>query len=213
MSSAIAIPAPPSRSRLLFRFFAGAGAGAAACCIRVPETWDWAGEEAGVSTYVARDGAGRDGACSTTVEVGEGVSTAVLAGAGAGSFAARSTAVRTAAKWGIALPVALAAVNFALDPVFRATLGAPFAARVAVSLALLLPSGFLMGFGFPMGMIRFGDEAKAWYWALNGAFSVLASVLSLAAAMAFGFAAVAYAGAGCYVAAVGLFRWGSGRNR
>ena len=58
-------------------------------------------------------------------------------------------------------------------------------------------------------MIRFGDEAKAWYWALNGAFSVLASVLSLAAAMALGFTAVAYAGAACYVAAVALLRWGA----
>jgi hypothetical protein len=180
--------------------------------IRAPELWKGSGyftaiglafllvEAAWVQRFILYLG---HPSYATTV-----VLAALLAGAGAGSFTARRTAVRTAANWAIALPVALAIVNAALDPVFQATLGAAFPARVGVSLLLLAPSGFLMGFGFPMGMIRFGDEAKAWYWALNGAFSVLASVLSLAAAMAVGFTAVAYAGAGCYVGAVLLFRWG-----
>lgn len=180
--------------------------------IRAPELWKGSGyftaiglafllvEAAWVQRFILYLG---HPSYATTV-----VLAALLAGAGAGSFAARKTAVDVAAKWAIVLPVALAIVNAMLDPVFRGTLGAPFPARVGVSLLLLAPSGFLMGFGFPLGMIRFGDDAKAWYWALNGAFSVLASVLSLAAAMAMGFTAVAYAGAGCYVAAVGLFRWG-----
>jgi hypothetical protein len=133
---------------------------------------------------------------------------ALLAGAGAGSFAAARTPVGTAVRWGPLLPAGVAAANLLMGPAFHATLGWPFAARVATSLALLLPTGFLMGFGFPMGMIRFGDRARAWYWAMNGAFSVVGSVSSLALAMLVGHAAVAYAGAACYVVALGLMAWG-----
>jgi hypothetical protein len=131
---------------------------------------------------------------------------ALLAGAGLGSFAARRADVALVGAWGIVLPASLAAVNFALEPAFRVTLGWPFAGRVLLSIALLVPAGFLMGFGFPMGMIRFGDAAKPWFWAMNGAFSVLGSVSSLALAMLWGHTAVGYAGATGYVAALLLFR-------
>ena len=50
-----------------------------------------------------------------------------------------------------------------------------------------------------------GDEAKAWFWALNGACGVFAGVCSLALAMAFGFEAVAWMGVGGYVIAGLLF--------
>jgi hypothetical protein len=129
---------------------------------------------------------------------------ALLLGAGAGSIVSSRLGMAPVRRWGLALPVLLAIVNAALDPVFRATLGLPFATRVASSLALLMPAGFLMGFAFPMGMIRFGDSRKAWFWALNGAFSVLASVSSLALSMHLGFTKVAWAGVGLYVVAYGL---------
>lgn len=133
---------------------------------------------------------------------------ALLAGAGMGSFAARRTPIGRAAAWGLALPLFLGAVNGLLGPAFRETLGWAFPARVLLSVALLAPSGFLMGFAFPLGMVRFGDAAKAWFWALNGAFSVLGSVSSLALAMLVGHTAVAWIGAACYVAAVALFARG-----
>jgi hypothetical protein len=50
-------------------------------------------------------------------------------------------------------------------------------------------------------MLRFGDENKAWFWALNGAAGVLASVVSLALAMHAGFANVGYLGVAAYVVA------------
>jgi hypothetical protein len=55
-------------------------------------------------------------------------------------------------------------------------------------------------------MLRFGDASKAWFWALNGAFSVLASACSLALAMAFGFTAVAWLGVLAYLCAGLLLR-------
>jgi hypothetical protein len=76
--------------------------------------------------------------------------------------------------------------------------------------ALLVPPGFLMGFAFPAGMLRFGDENKPWFWAVNGATSVLASVGSLGLAMTVGFERVVLAGAVCYLAAAALLRPGRG---
>jgi hypothetical protein len=129
---------------------------------------------------------------------------AMLLGAGLGSIAAARVGVARVCRWGIALPILLVLVNLALGPAFRATLGLSFAARVTASALSLLPAGFLMGFAFPVGMIRFGEARKPWFWALNGVFSVLASVSSLALSMHVGFTNVAYAGAALYVVAWAL---------
>lgn len=131
---------------------------------------------------------------------------ALLLGAGIGSATAPRFRVERIASWGFAMPPALALLNFLLEPLFQETLGWGLGGRIALSALVLLPAGFLMGFGFPTGMIRFGDEGKPWYWAINGAFSVLASVLSLAAAMMVGHTAVAYVGIVCYVVALLLLR-------
>ena len=78
------------------------------------------------------------------------------------------------------------------------------AARLAR--ALLAPLGLLLGLFFPLGMLRFGDASKPWYWAINGAFGVVASVLSLALSMEFGFANVALLGALSYLVAWGCLQ-------
>ena len=80
------------------------------------------------------------------------------------------------------------------------------------AIVLLLPVGFLLGHFFPLGMARFRDDNKAWFWAVNGACGVLASVFSLALAMAMGFKAVAWVGIGGYVAAGLLFATGARRT-
>lgn len=138
---------------------------------------------------------------STTV-----VLAALLLGAGIGAATAQRFRIAQITKWGIVMPPFLALVNFALDPFFRETLGWGLAGRIGLSVTLLLPAGFLMGFAFPIGMVRFGEDGKPWFWAINGAFSVLASVASLAAAMLVGHTAVAYTGAGFYLAALLILR-------
>jgi hypothetical protein len=77
----------------------------------------------------------------------------------------------------------------------------------------MVPTGFAMGFMFPLGMVRFGERNKAWYWALNGAAGVLASVVSLALAMALGYTAVAGMGAAGYLLAYWLLGWGGADGR
>jgi hypothetical protein len=47
----------------------------------------------------------------------------------------------------------------------------------------MIPREDRVGLFFPLGMLRFGDCQKTWFWALNGASSVLAGVLFLALAM------------------------------
>jgi hypothetical protein len=58
-----------------------------------------------------------------------------------------------------------------------------------------------MGFAFPVGMIAYGEENKPWFWAVNGASSVLASVFSLVLAMRFGFSTTVLIGAALYMLA------------
>lgn len=125
----------------------------------------------------------------------------LLLGAGAGSMTASRVGVAGGVRFGALLPVALALVNAVLSPVFSATLGFVLPLRIFIAALLLVPSGFLMGFCFPLGMLRFGDDRKAWFWALNGAAGVLSSVATLALFMVLGFTRVAYIGAGIYVLA------------
>ncbi|MFT3768873.1 MAG: hypothetical protein QM820_25805 [Minicystis sp.] len=132
---------------------------------------------------------------------------ALLLGAGAGSFAAARVDLAALRRFGPALPALLLVQNLVLGPVFAATLGLDFPVRVILSVLLLAPAGFLMGFPFAAGMTAFGDAHKPWFWAMNGSASVLASVCSLAVSMSFGFTRAAVVGAGFYLIAYLLFVW------
>lgn len=90
--------------------------------------------------------------------------------------------------------------------VFDRALGLPLAGRLALTTALLAPLGFLMGVAFPGGIrwvIRAPGGASwvPWAWALNGAASVVASVLAAMLALSFGFTWVFWLGAVCYAGA------------
>jgi hypothetical protein len=135
------------------------------------------------------------------------VLTAMLLGAGMGSLRAARAGTDRAVRWGGVLPALLAVITLVLPVVFTATLGWPFGLRMVASLVLLIPVSFLMGFAFPLGMSRFGEQAKAWYWALNGVSGVLAGVLSLALAIQIGFEGVLWLGTAGYLAAWLLVRW------
>lgn len=131
---------------------------------------------------------------------------ALLLGAGTGSFIASRVPLPKVQSYAPSLATMLVILNFILDPVLTATLGLGFPLRVIIALLLLIPPGFLMGFAFPAGMIRFGDTDKAWFWAVNGAAGVLASVGSLGLAMMLGFEKVVLIGAVLYLAAAVLLR-------
>jgi hypothetical protein len=133
---------------------------------------------------------------ATTVALG-----CMLLGAGLGSMASERLGVEKWQRFGWVTAVVIAGLSALLSPAFGATLGWTFPMRLALSVVLITPPAFAMGFFFPLGMVRFGDDSKAWFWAINGAAGVLASVLSLALSMELGFSTVAFMGAGLYVVA------------
>lgn len=86
--------------------------------------------------------------------------------------------------------------------------GASTPLRIAVSVAILSPIGFLMGMAFPIGMRRALARAPsiaAWLWGVNGAASVCASVLVVVIALGAGISMGFWTGTACYVAALGAF--------
>ena len=83
--------------------------------------------------------------------------------------------------------------RLALTPLTEATLGAPFFVRVLIAFLVLAPLGLCLGMFMPLGLrtvaglSEHADEYVAWGWAINGAFSVIGSVLTTILAMSYGF--------------------------
>jgi hypothetical protein len=75
--------------------------------------------------------------------------------------------------------------------------------RVAISLLLVSPCGFLMGFCFPIGMrwlTQLGQSRNLpWMWALNGAAGTLGSFVAIVLSMDTSISVCVLAGAGCYL--------------
>jgi hypothetical protein len=92
-----------------------------------------------------------------------------------------------------------------LPVLFQATLGLPLGARLVIGVGLLAPLGILMGMPFPKGIAwleRASPDLIPWAWGVNGAVSVVASVLAALVALSAGFTTVLVAGAACYGLAV-----------
>ena len=128
----------------------------------------------------------------------------LLLGAGVGSITAGKLELPVIQRWRFALPVLVAGTFLLSVHLFSATLGMAFGWRLGVVVSMLLPTGWAMGFAFPSGIMRFGDDHKAWFWAINGAFGVFAGALSLALAMILGFRGVVAIGLVAYLAAAML---------
>ncbi len=91
-----------------------------------------------------------------------------------------------------------------LRPAFDAALGLPFGVRVAISVAILAPVGFVMGMPFPLGISavsNLGPHVVPWAWGINGGTSVLGSVLAIVVAMGTGFTWVLVLSAAIYLVA------------
>lgn len=110
------------------------------------------------------------------------VLTGMLICSGLGSMAAdRLAAASWTAMAGVTLVILAwtAAMLAGLQPLMLATLDWPWLARAGLLLAVLAPASVAMGLPFPLGLSRLGDGgALPWAWALNGAFSVVATPLA-----------------------------------
>jgi hypothetical protein len=132
---------------------------------------------------------------------------ALLAFTGIGSLiSARVRAPRRMLIAALALGcVLIAAAAFGLQPLLRSLIDWPFPARVALTVVLLAPAGLALGMAMPIGLTRLAglhEDAVPWAWAVNGIASVLASVLAVAVAITWGFAAVTLLALACYLLAL-----------
>jgi len=104
----------------------------------------------------------------------------------------------------VLLPLLVTAYALGLPSLFEATLAAPLWGRLIVAVVALAPPGLLMGMPFPKGLALLERRAPAlvtWAWGVNGAISVVASILAALLALSFGFSVVLAVGAACYVGA------------
>jgi predicted membrane-bound spermidine synthase len=141
----------------------------------------------------------------------------LLAGGIGARLSARVAAEELRTK-GIALLGSLTAV-VAVAGVVIAPLTALFQSaqtplRIAVSAGLLAVMGIFMGAAFPLGM-RLASSVRAeltpWFWAVNGATSVVASVLAVVVAMAWGISTSFWAGVASYLLAAAAFAFAARR--
>jgi hypothetical protein len=133
------------------------------------------------------------------------VLTGMLVFSGIGSMAADRLSARPRVAIGCACGIAAAwclAMIVGLPPAMLATLDWPLAARAALLLGMLAPASLALGLPFPLGLSRAPAGALLpWAWALNGAFSVVATPLANLVARGWGFHTVLLCAAGLYAVA------------
>ena len=89
-----------------------------------------------------------------------------------------------------------------LPAIFQATTDQERMIRIGVSLLAIMPLGFLLGFAFPTGMRlveTIDRQPTPWFWGINGATGVLASVLGVMFSMALGIHVTLTISAICYL--------------
>ena len=107
-----------------------------------------------------------------------------------------------------AVPAVLAVAGLVTPHLVASYAAAETPVRIAACAALLGVMGLFLGTLFPLGMrlaTASRPELAPWLWAVNGATSVLASVLAVVIAMIFGIAASYWTGVASYVVAAAAF--------
>jgi len=110
-------------------------------------------------------------------------------------------------RW-ISLIVILAVTGFLTPWIVHQFASMTTPIRILIAIGLLLPSGFVMGMAFPMGIKTVSGENRAlipWYWGINGATSVFASVFVMVLSLSFGITVAYWTGFVVYVAAAYMF--------
>lgn len=107
----------------------------------------------------------------------------------------------------------IVASAFGLPTLLRSFIGLGLAARIAIAVALIAPTGACLGMAMPLGLRRLRalhPKGVAYAWGVNGIASVLASVLGMVVAINFGFVVATLVAGACYAAALAhaaLGRW------
>jgi hypothetical protein len=81
----------------------------------------------------------------------------------------------------VVVVVSLLFMLFGLDPLMRACIGLPLPLKAVIAIAIMAPLSFALGRPFSLGTSALGvysDSLVPWAWAINGAFSVVATPLA-----------------------------------
>ncbi len=109
------------------------------------------------------------------------------------------------------LLVALAVLGAVTPLGVRHFAGSSTPARIFLAVGILFPLGFFMGMAFPLGMMAVAASSEQpealtpWFWGINGATSVLGSVLAVAIALAAGIHTSFWTGFATYALALLAF--------
>ena len=104
--------------------------------------------------------------------------------------------------WATATSLYLMSLVLWLPGVFLSFDSSTLLARAALCLAVILPAGLMMGYGFPTGMrliSRIDTKPTPWFWGLNGAAGVLAASVALVTSLSFSINFTLVLGAVCYL--------------
>jgi hypothetical protein len=136
----------------------------------------------------------------------------LLLSSGAGSMLTTNVSADQAGTSGVRRLLVLLAVltlfGILTPSVVRWTESATTPVRILAAIAVLAPAGLVMGMAFPLGMKLAAQRAAAltpWMWGLNGAASVLASVLSVCISLTWSISAAFWSGWVCYALALAAF--------
>ena len=103
--------------------------------------------------------------------------------------------------WGGVVVVYLVGLERVLPTVLESTTDQERLLRIGISMMAIMPLGFLLGFAFPTGMRlveAIDRQPTPWFWGINGATGVLASVLGLMFSISLGINVTMLLSAGCY---------------
>jgi hypothetical protein len=149
---------------------------------------------------------------------------ALILTTGAGSLLSDAWVLDTRprfAAWAAATGVYVISLRYWLPLLLTAFDSASLPMRAVICVGVIAPAGVLMGFAFPTGMrlvSAIDRRPTPWFWGMNGAAGVLASVVAIATSIAMGISATLLIGAACYLllipAAFLLIRqsWGTARG-
>lgn len=136
----------------------------------------------------------------------------LLLSSGAGSYVSRWADGTDFARYSImglcGLLIALALFGIVTPKVAGAFDASSTPVRVLLASGILCLLGLFMGMAFPLGMrlaTRISGPLTPWLWGVNGAMSVLASVVAVVIALNFGISSSFWTGFAWYVVAAGAF--------
>jgi hypothetical protein len=129
----------------------------------------------------------------------------LILSSGLGSLASEQLKLDARGKllvWGSIVVVYLVALERGLPELLQSTTNQERLVRIMISLIAIMPLGFVLGFAFPTGMRlveRIDRRPTPWFWGINGATGVLASVAGLMFSMSLGISLTLLMSAACYL--------------